>query len=178
MNQVETGEKVETSRTLLARAGKYLTFRLAEEAYGLSIMKVQEIIGMMKITRVPRVPAFIRGVVNLRGRVIPVVDLRLKFGLEQIESTERTCIIVLQIKKGDQEITVGVLVDEVSEVMDLIDDQVEPPPTFGTQVNAGFLIGVGKVEEKVLMLLDIDKVLTTDEMTNMKKVGEPKEGKA
>ncbi len=146
------------------RAGKYLTFRLAQEEYGLEILKVQEIIGMMNVTRVPKVPDFMRGVINLRGKVIPVVDLRLKFNMEHLEDTEKTCIIVVQISGASQEVTVGIIVDEVSEVMDIRAEQIEPPPAFGASVETTFLLGMGKVEKEVIMMLDIDKVMSTEDL--------------
>lgn len=152
-------------------AGKYLTFELNEEEFGLEILKVQEIIGMMNVTRVPRTPHFVRGVINLRGKVIPVIDLRLKFGLDSVENTDRTCIIVVQITHDANQITMGIIVDEVSEVMDVAVDQIEPPPRFGASVDTGFILGMGKVEQKVLMLLDIDKVLSTDEVAALEDVG-------
>ena len=143
----------------LAKAGKYLTFRLGAEEFGLAILKVQEIIGMLKITRVPRTPNFVRGVINLRGKVIPVIDLRLRFGMEAHADTDRTCIIVVQIVLGTSRVTTGILVDDVCEVLNIVQEQLEPPPSLGTQVATDFLIGMGKVAQKVVMLLDIDKVM-------------------
>jgi len=140
------------------KAGKYLTFELGMEVYGLEILKVQEIIGLINITCVPRTPDFIRGVINLRGKVIPVMDLRKKFGFESIEDTERTCIIVVQIDDINQQITMGVLVDEVSEVVDINSDQMEEPPSFGVDVDTDFIMCIGKVESKVVVLLNIDRV--------------------
>jgi len=150
--------------TLDHLAGKYLTFELAGEEYGLEILKVQEIIGMMQVTRVPRTPEFVRGVINLRGKVIPVVDLRLKFGLDSCEATERTCIIVLQVAQGDASVTMGVIVDEVSEVIDVEAAAIEPAPDFGTSLDTDFILGMGKVRDAVVMLLDVDKVLAADEV--------------
>jgi purine-binding chemotaxis protein CheW len=151
-------------------AGKYLTFRLADEDYGLQILKVQEIIGMMSVTRVPKTPDFIRGVINLRGKVIPVVELRSKFSLGEAEDTEVTCIIVVQVQVGDQTIVMGIIVDEVSEVMDIAAEQVEPAPAFGAAVDTQFILGMGKLENRVVMLLDIDHVLNTEDMAVVTKV--------
>jgi purine-binding chemotaxis protein CheW len=148
-----------------AQAGKYLTFELGKEIYGLAILKVQEIIKLMAITCVPRTPDFVRGVINLRGRVIPVVDLRTKFGMEAFENTDRTCIIVVEITGADHGITMGVLVDAVSEVLEVAAEQIEPPPSFGMSVSTDFILGMGKVEEKVVMLLDVDKVLASEELS-------------
>lgn len=149
---------------LEAEAGKYLTFRLREETYGLGILQVQEIIGTMKVTQIPKTPGFIRGVINLRGKVIPVVDLRLKFAMESQEDTERTCIIVVQVSGSDGGKIMGMLVDEVSEVLDVAAEQIEPPPSFGVRAQTDFLLGLGKVDGKVIMLLDVDRVLTADEV--------------
>jgi len=153
----------ESTPALTAHAGKYLTFQLGGEVYGLEILKVQEIIGMLNVTRVPRTPDFVRGVINLRGKVIPLVDLRLKFGLEGQEDTEKTCIIVVQVVRAEQEVTVGIVVDEVSEVLDVAADRIEPPPSFGTAVKTDFILGMGKVGRKVVMLLDVDCVLSGGE---------------
>jgi purine-binding chemotaxis protein CheW len=146
-------------------AGKYLTFHLAEEVYGLVILKVQEIIGVMSVTKVPRMPEFIRGVINLRGKIIPVIDLRLQFGLQGQQDTAKTCIIVVQIARGDHKITMGIIVDEVAEVINLKGEQIEPPPSFGTAVSTDFILGMGKVSQKVIMLLDIDRILATEQLS-------------
>ena len=141
-------------------AGKYLTFKLGAESYGLAILKVQEIIGLMAITQVPKAPHFMRGIINLRGRVIAVVDSRLKFDMDVREDTERTCVIVVQVRLAGQEITMGLIVDEVSEVLDIPGNLIEPPPAFGQDVNTDFILGIGKVGGKVIMLLDVDRVLS------------------
>ncbi|BDG07980.1 chemotaxis protein CheW [Anaeromyxobacter paludicola] len=144
--------------------GKYMTFKLAEEEYGLEILKVREIIGFMEVTRVPRTPEFIRGVINLRGKVIPVIDLRLKFAMPRTEATDQTVIIVVQCQLGDKQLTMGILVDQVLEVLSIDGPQIEPPPSFGTSaVDTEFILGVGKAEKRVIFLLDIDKVLSTEE---------------
>ena len=156
------------SEALTGKGGKYLTFELADEEYGLAILKVREINGMMNITAVPRMPNFMKGVVNLRGKVIPVVDLRLKFGLDEIEHTEQTCIIVVNVARE-----IGIIVDTVSEVLDITGENIEPPPAMGGTVDTSFILGMGKVGEEVKLLLDIDKVLTTDELTNITSSLEP-----
>lgn len=142
-----------------SRAGKYLTFFLAGEEYGLEILKVSEIIGMQPITRVPRMPEAVRGVINLRGKVIPITDLRCKFGMSA-EDTEDTCIIVVQM----QGIQTGIVVDRVSEVVAIGDSDIEDAPTFGAGVHTEFLLGIGKAGGRVKLLLDIDKVLATAEI--------------
>jgi purine-binding chemotaxis protein CheW len=148
-----------------ALAGKYLTFTLGPETYGLEILKVQEIIGLMNITKVPQTPDHVRGVINLRGRVIPVVELRRKFNLETVEDTERTCIIVVQVDTGESAVTMGILVDEVSEVVDISEAQLEPPPAFGASIDTAFILAMGKIGENVVVLLDVDRVLTTGDRT-------------
>jgi purine-binding chemotaxis protein CheW len=145
------------------RAGKYLTFELRGEIYGLEVLKVQEIIGIMSVTRVPRTPAFIRGVINLRGKVIPVIDLRLKFGMESRDDTERTCIIVVQPSAAATKM--GLIVDEVSEVVNIEGGQIEDTPSFGAEVETDFILGLGKINQKVVMLLDADKVLSGGEIS-------------
>ena len=151
-------------------SGKYLTFLLANESYGLQILAVQEIIGLMDIVEVPRTPEFVRGVINLRGRIIPVVELRSKFCMETAEDTEKTCIIVVQIENAEgSTVTTGLLVDEVSEVLDIVDEMVEPTPQFGGCVDTSFILGVAKATEKVIMLLDETLVLTADELSSLSK---------
>jgi len=144
-----------------ALAGKYMTFQLAQEVYGLEILAVREIIGLLEITRVPRTPDFIRGVINLRGRVIPVIDLRLKFGMEATAATEQTVVIVVQCRLGDRTLTMGVLVDLVLEVLSIEAGQIEPPPDLGAaSIEGQFIRGVGKAGERVVFLLDIARVLS------------------
>jgi purine-binding chemotaxis protein CheW len=139
--------------------GKFLTFFLAGEEYGVEILKVHEIIGMLPITRVPRAPAYIRGVVNLRGKVISIVDLREKFGMERDPALVQTCIVVVQVRG----VQLGLVVDTVSEVALIPSAEIEAPPSFGGDVPTDFLLGVGKCNGGVKLLLDIDKVLTTAE---------------
>lgn len=148
-------------------AGKYLTFRLGSEVYGLEILKVQEIIGIMSITSVPRTPEYVRGVINLRGRVIPVIELRRKFGLETVSDNERTCIIVVQVAGPVGPVTMGILVDEVSEVVDVAAEQLEPAPSFGSSIDTAFILAMGKIGDHVVILLDVDRVLTFGELEKM-----------
>jgi purine-binding chemotaxis protein CheW len=149
--------------------GKYLTFALGREEYGLEILKVREIIGYMDITAVPRTPAYVKGVINLRGQVISVVDLRSKFAMEAAARTDETCIIVVEIRENGsgRKLNTGIVVDRVSEVLDIAADQIEEPPTFGTSVDTTFILGMGKIGESVKILLDIDKVLTTEEVRQL-----------
>ena len=152
------------------REGKYLTFKLANEEYGISILKVKEIIGMMPITSVPRTPAFVKGVINLRGKVIPVVDLRLKFGMDEIEYTARTCIIVVEIAGEGNDIVMGTVVDAVSEVLNIKGEDIEETPKFGTSLNIDYILGMAKMEGGVKILLDVDQVLTGQETEMMSAV--------
>jgi purine-binding chemotaxis protein CheW len=146
-----------------ALAGKYMTFRLATEEYGLGILKVRELIGMMDITRVPRAPAHVRGVINLRGKVIPVVDLRVKFSMVVAAPTNQSVIIVVQLAPACGGLTMGILVDEVLEVRAISAQAIEPPPNLQDNAPLSFLLGVAKAERGVIFLLDIDRVLTPDE---------------
>lgn len=163
MNEGATAQAANAS-SVADMAGKYLTFKLAKEVYGIGILSVQEIIGMLPVTRVPRTAGFVRGVINLRGRVIPVVDLRLKFGMEGKEDTEVTCIIVVQLRVDDRALTMGLIVDEVSEVINILGDQIQPPPEFGSETDTEFLLGMARIGERVVMLLDVEKVLTSHEL--------------
>ena len=143
----------------LAVPGKYLTFALGEEEYALPVLRVREIIKMMEITQVPKVPPHVKGVINLRGRVIPIVDLRLKFGFEA-PLTERTCIIVVETAFSTGPSALGIVVDGVDEVMNIVSEEIEPTPDFGESVNTGFMKGVAKSRTGVKVLLDLDRVLT------------------
>jgi len=146
---------------------KLLTFSLGSEGYGVSILKVKEIIGMMEITPVPKTPDFIKGVINLRGKIIPVMDLRIKFGMDEKEYNERTCIIVAEVDiKGAQKL-LGVVVDMVSEVVTVSDDQIEPPPEYGTAIEHNSILGIGKIKDRVVIILDIDEVFVCDEVVKM-----------
>lgn len=151
------------------KGGKYLTFTLADEEYGIGILKVKEIIGMMPITPVPQTPEFVKGVINLRGKVIPVVDLRLKFGMDQAGYSERTCIIVVEIVGEVGSIMMGTVVDSVSEVIHLKNEDIEETPTFGTRLNTSYIRGMAKMDGRVKILLDIDKVLTSQELSLLDK---------
>jgi len=159
--------------TIVDKGNKYLTFELNEEEYGLEILKVQEIIGMMNVTHVPRMPEYVKGVINLRGKIIPIIDLRMKFEMQAQEYNERTCIVEVQVQSHGQNVIMGVIVDRVSEVLDIADKQIEETPAFGANVNTEFITGMGKVGQRVVMLLDIDKVFSYDEMEIVRKTKEP-----
>ena len=156
-------------RSMTVKAGKYLTFFLEEEEYGIGILKVKEIIGMMAITSVPRTPEYVKGVINLRGKVIPVIDLRSKFDLESIEYTERTCIIVVEIDSEASTVLIGIVVDAVSEVINIKEEEIEETPTFGTKLNTDYILGMAKMEGGVKILLNIDKVLSSEEIADLEK---------
>ncbi len=165
MNEQTAAKTVEDMSAL---AGKYLTFNLADEGYGLEILKVQEIIGVQKITAIPNAPPHVVGVINLRGKVIPVVDLRVKFDMPPQEFSRKTCIIVVQVEGDEGDVIMGVLVDEVSEVLDIEAGQIEPPPSLGSRSDAQFILGMAKTESAVKILLDIDRVnLNSRELRNM-----------
>ena len=146
------------------KEGKFLTFVLEKEDYGISITNVREIIGMMGITSVPRCPDFIKGVINLRGKVIPIVDLRTRFGMKAVETTDKTCIIVVEVNKEDSQVIMGLVVDSVSEVLPIKGEDIEETPSFGTQLDTRYILGMAKLEGGVKILLDIDRVLDDGEI--------------
>jgi purine-binding chemotaxis protein CheW len=158
-----------TVRAVHDREGKYLTFSLGDEEYGIGILKIKEIIGMMPITTVPRTPEFVKGVINLRGKVIPVMDLRMRFGMEAIDYTERTCIIVVEIEGTAGTVRIGIVVDSVSEVLNIKGEDIEETPTFGAKLNTDYILGMAKMEGGVKILLDIDRVLSSDEVSLLEK---------
>jgi purine-binding chemotaxis protein CheW len=145
------------------REGKYLTFTLSDEEYGIGILKIKEIIGIMPITSVPQTPEFVKGVINLRGKVIPIIDLRLRFGMPPIDYSERTCIIVVEIDGQAGQTMIGAVVDSVSEVLNIKAEEIEDTPTFGAKLDTDYILGMAKTESGVKILLDINKVLTAEE---------------
>jgi purine-binding chemotaxis protein CheW len=162
------------------KEGKYLTFALGPEEYGLEILKVREIIGYMDITAVPQMPGYVRGVINLRGQVIPVIDLRARFAMQTAEATEQTCIIVVETNQQGRKLSTGIVVDHVSEVLDIAGANIEEAPQFDSTVDTAFILGMGKVGESVKILLDIDRVLTGTELAHVTAApadtGRPGEG--
>ena len=157
-------------KAMAHREGKYLTFSLAEEEYGIGILKIKEIIGMMPVTTVPRTPEYVKGVINLRGKVIPIIDLRLRFGMESIDYSERTCIIVVEIDGQTGTVQVGVVVDAVSEVLNVDTKDIEDTPQFGRSLDTEYILGMAKMEGGVKILLDVDQVLTGEESEAIRKV--------
>ncbi|MBW1722852.1 MAG: purine-binding chemotaxis protein CheW [Deltaproteobacteria bacterium] len=152
------------------KEGKYLTFSLDGEEYGIGILKIKEIIGMMPITPVPRTPDFVKGVVNLRGKVIPVIDLRLRFGMEETEYTERTCIIVVEIEQESGQMVIGIVVDSVSEVLNIKEEDIEATPTFGTKLDTEYILGMAKMEGGVKILLNIEKTIGAMELDQIASI--------
>ncbi len=166
----DTGIKEKTS--MIDHSGKYLSFTLAHEEYGINILHIKEIIGMMQITSVPKTPEYVKGVINLRGKVIPIIDLRLKFEVESVAYTERTCIIVVEIISEDGLVTIGIVVDAVSDVLNIDKDHIEPPPEFGARLDTEFILGMAKHEKGVKILLDINKVLASQEVETISNLNQ------
>jgi len=156
-------------KAMADKEGKYLTFSLANEEYGIGILKIKEIIGMMSITTVPRTPEFMKGVINLRGKVIPVIDLRLRFKMEPMDYTDRTCIIVVEIGSQAGTVQIGAVVDSVSEVLNVGGKDIEETPSFGTKLDTEYILGMAKMDGGVKILLDIDKVLNDEEIAALEK---------
>ena len=142
--------------------GKYLTFMLQKEIYGVKILKVKEIIGLLPITFLPQMPKYVRGVINLRGKVIPVMDLRSRFGMPEKDYSERTCIIVVEVSHDDSPVLMGIVVDEVSEVLSITGPDIAETPSFGVQLDTEFILGMAKMDSAVKILLDIDRVIGSD----------------
>lgn len=157
----------QVNKALPDKAGKYLTFALGKEQYGLEILKVREIIGYMEITAIPQTPRHVKGVINLRGQVIPVIDLRIKFGMPSADVTEQTCIIVCEIQSSSKSFSTGTIVDNVEEVLDIVNKDIEEAPQFGSTVDTDFILGMGKINDTVKILLDIDKVLAGEDFSGL-----------
>lgn len=151
--------------TAITEIDQYLTFRLEKEMYGIQVSKVKEVLEYIDITRVPRMPEYMRGVINLRGSVVPVIDMRLKFGLDTIETTVDTCIIVIEVDAEDETITVGALADSVSEVIEIQPSEIEPAPKIGTTLDTTFIKGMGKHRDEFIIILEIDKIFTSQEIS-------------
>ena len=153
------------SVTAITETTQYLTFRLEEEIFALDISKVREVLDFTSITKVPRTPDFMRGVINLRGSVVPVVDMRLKFGMTRTERTVNTCIIIVEISLDGDTTVLGALADSVQEVLDLEPGQIEPAPRIGTRLRTEFIRGMGKRDEQFVIILDIDRIFSVDELS-------------
>lgn len=149
---------------------QYLTFKLEEELFALDIGKVREVLDFTTITKVPQTPDYMRGVINLRGSVVPVVDLRLKFGMVMAEQTVNTCVIIVEVELEGERVVMGAMADAVQEVLDLEPDQIEPPPRIGTKLNTDFIKGMGKHNDQFIIILDIDKVFTSSELQLVQEI--------
>jgi purine-binding chemotaxis protein CheW len=158
------------SVTAITETTQYLTFKLAEEIFALDITKVREVLDFTSITKVPRTPQFMRGVINLRGSVVPVVDLRLKFGMTRTEQTVNTCIIIVEITLTGETVVLGALADAVHEVIELEPQQIEPAPRIGARLKTDYIKGMGKRGEHFIIILDIDKVFSMDELSLVQEV--------
>ncbi|OPL13014.1 MAG: chemotaxis protein CheW [delta proteobacterium ML8_D] len=156
-------------KVIAAKEGKYLTFTLAAEEYGIGILKIKEIIGMIPVTSVPKMPVFVKGVINLRGKVIPVIDLRVRFGMNPIDYTERTCIIIVEVSGPFGDVMMGIVVDSVSEVLNIKSDEIDETPRFGMALNTDYILGMAKSDRSVKILLDIDQILTASELDSLKE---------
>ncbi len=156
----------------ITATSQYLTFKLEDEVFALDIAKVREVLDFTLIAKVPQTPEFMLGVINLRGTVVPVVDMRLKFGMTRTETTVNTCIIIVEIEIDGENTVLGALVDSVQEVMDLDPDQIEPAPRIGTRLNTKFIKGMGKRDNHFIIILDIDKVFSVDDLAMVRNVGE------
>lgn len=150
----------------------YLTFTLGDEMYAVNVRNVREVLDVVSVTKVPRTPEFMRGVINLRGSVVPVVDMRLKFGMERTEESVNTCIIVMEINLDGESTVIGAMADSVKEVFDLEAQQIEPPPRIGTRLNTEFIEGMGKYDDEFIIILNIDKVFSADELALVGAAGE------
>ena len=154
-------------------AHPYLTFALSSELYAVGILNVKEIIEYGNLTEIPMMPAFIRGVINLRGAVVPVIDLAARFGGKISEVQRRTCIVIVEMRQDDAKQDLGIMVDAVSEVLEIPGAEIEPPPSFGAKIRADFISGMGKVNNKFVIILDIQRVLSVEEMANIANIGQP-----
>ena len=161
---------METDKQIVST--QYLTFTLGKEMFSINISKVREILNYTEITEVPRMPSFLNGVINLRGNVVPVVDLRMKLGMSAIQVTDKTCIVIVEIDANDELTQMGILIDTVSSVIDIEPDHISPPPKIGMNIENEFLEGMGSVEGRFIIILNIDKVLSSDEIFEVGNVGE------
>jgi purine-binding chemotaxis protein CheW len=164
-------KEVSMSVTSITEAAQYLTFRLSQEVFAVEVAKVREILEYITITRVPKTPEFMRGVINVRGSVVPVLDVRLKFGMSATERTVNTCIVVLEIDFEGETTILGALADSVQEVIELEPDQIEPAPKIGTQLRTEFIKGIGKRDNEFIMILDIDKVFSAEDLEKVTSSG-------
>jgi purine-binding chemotaxis protein CheW len=164
-------KEIAMSTATSTELSQYLSFRLGDEVFALDILKVREVLDFTSVTKIPKVPDFMRGVINLRGSVVPVIDLRLKFGMPETEKTVNTCVIIVDVEFEGTSIVIGALADSVSEVFDLDSTEIEPSPKMGTQIRTDFLKGMGRHGDGFVMILDIDRVFTADDLREIKEAG-------
>lgn len=157
---------------IIASTQQYVTFSLGDELFGVEVTRTREILSLTPVTKVPQTPDYLLGVINLRGQVVPVVDMRLKLGLAAGDETEDTCIIVVDVQVDGEVITVGALADAVREVLEIREDQIEPAPRLGTRLNTEFITGMGKIDEQFMILLNIDRIFNTDELALVQDASE------
>ncbi len=167
-----SGGKTALVAASAAEIAQYLTFQLGGEMYAVGILNVKEIIEYGSLTEIPMMPAFIRGVINLRGAVVPVIDLAARFGGQRTETSRRTCIVIIELTTGEEHHDIGVVVDAVSEVLEVSDADIEPPPAFGARIRADFIHGMGKIGGKFVIILDIQQVLSVDEIAALATVAD------
>lgn len=159
------------SSSFLTEARQYLTFKLSDEVFGVDVAQVREILDYVKITKVPQTPDFMCGVINLRGSVVPVVDMNMKFGMVKTERTVNTCIVVVEVLLNDEKTILGALVDSVQEVFEIEPENIEPAPKIGTKLKTEFIKGMGKRDDKFIIILNIDKVFTSEELEMVHDTG-------
>jgi purine-binding chemotaxis protein CheW len=172
MKSSKNTEEVKMSLSEITTSTQFLTFKLGQEVFALDISKVREVLDFTSITKVPRTPKFMRGVINLRGNVVPVVDMRLKFGMTETEQTVNTCIIIVEIELDGDKVVLGALADAVQEVIDLEPGQIEPAPKMGTRLNTEFIKGMGKRDEQFIIILEVGKVFSVDELSLVQGAGD------
>ena len=170
----EEKKEVTKSEDINHLVGKYLTFELKTEMYGLDVMQIMQIIGIPEITPIPRTPEFVKGVINLRGKIIPVIDLRIRFALDQEDYTEETAIIIVEVNEEAGKINIGMIVDKVADVLDIGSEEIERTPSFGVNVESDFILGMAKVKSKIVTLLNISQILTSEEFVELKSLSEQK----
>jgi purine-binding chemotaxis protein CheW len=173
---IRSQRKTEPQERQGARGQQYLTFSVTGELYGIAIVSIKEIIEYRATTEVPMMPEFMRGIINLRGRVVPVIDLAVRFGRSRSEVTQRSCIVIVEARQGSEQYDLGVVVDAVSAVAEIPDADIEPPPSFGTKLRSDFITGMGKIDEKFVILLDVSKVLSIEELSTLGDITQERAG--
>ena len=176
MSLTVENQKAVNMEQVAGEEGQFLTFTLNKEMFAIGILNIKEILEYGNVTTVPMMPEFIRGVINLRGAVVPVVDLAARFGGQQSEITKRSCIVIIEVTTDDERQDIGVVVDTVSEVLEIPDNEIEPAPSFGAKVRADFIAGMGKIEGKFVIILNVNNVLSVEELALLNEVGDLAQG--